>query len=299
MSEPRDFRCGYVAIAGRPNVGKSTLLNRILGQKLSITSRRPQTTRWNLLGIKTAPTYQILYVDTPGIQNQKLGALSRYMNREAGGMLASADLILLLIEALHCTRADQHALQTTRGLHAPVLLVINKIDKVKDRAQLLPFLSRLAAEHEFAAIIPVSARRNENLDELEKTIVRLLPERPASFPGDQLTDRSERFLAAELIREKLTRRLGAELPYRLSVTTDRFRETDKVAHVHATIWVETSGQKAMVIGRNGSLLKTVGEQARRDMETMFGRHVNLKTWVKIKRGWTADAKALTLLGYDA
>ncbi|MGH8245525.1 MAG: GTPase Era, partial [Gammaproteobacteria bacterium] len=185
------------------------------------------------------------------------------------------------------------------GLRAPVLLVVNKIDKVKDHTRLLPFLSGLAAQYEFAEIIPVSARRDENLDELEKTIARKLPERPACFPGDQLTDRSERFLAAELIREKLTRRLGAELPYRISVTTDRFRETGTATHVHATIWVETSGQKAIVIGRNGSLLKAVGEQARRDMEAMFGRRINLRTWVKIKRGWTADDGALRQLGYDA
>lgn len=298
-SKAQTFRCGYVAITGRPNVGKSTLLNRLLGQKLSITSRRPQTTRWNLLGIKTGSGYQAVYVDTPGIQNRSRGALNRFMNKEVGGALASVDLILFLVEALKWTKADAHALQVTTGLSAPVLLVINKIDQVKDRSLLLPFMERLAQMMRFVEIIPVSARRDENLDRLKKAVVKLLPAGPPSFPEDQLSDRNERFFAAEMIREKLTRRLGAEVPYRLSVTIDQFRESGAIVHIHATIWVETSGQKAIVIGRQGRVLKCVGEDARRDMESMFGRRVNLHTWVKVKRGWTADARVLQQLGYNA
>ena len=294
-----ESRCGYVAIIGRPNVGKSTLLNAIVGQKLSITSRKPQTTRWNLLGIRTGPGFQAIYVDTPGLQERRQNALNRHLNREAGGALASVDVILFVIEALAWTEADRHALCAAAGGQAPVLLVINKIDKIKDRSLLLPFIQDRMREPGFTEIIPVSAQRRENIEELEKTVGRLLPAGPPCFPEDQVTDRGEQFFAAELVREKLTRRLGAELPYQLSVTIEEFRPTAAVTHVHAVVWVESAGQKAIVIGRNGGMLKAVGTEARRDMETLFGRRVNLKTWVKVRKGWTTDSAALKQLGYES
>ncbi|MBI2993695.1 MAG: GTPase Era [Gammaproteobacteria bacterium] len=292
------FRCGQVAIVGRPNVGKSTLLNHLVGHKLSITSRKPQTTRWNLLGVKTGADWQALYVDTPGIPGRYPVPLNRHMLREVKNALDGVDVALHVIEALRWTAADAAVRDRLRDTRRPVLLVINKIDRLADRAQLLPFISGIFKSGGYDEVVPISARNNESIAQLEEVVRKLLPEAPPAFPEEQLTDRTERFLAAELIREKLTRRLGDELPYSLSVTVDRFRATGKVTHIDATIWVESAGQKAIVIGRGGKMLKAVGEQARGDIEKMIDGPVHLRTWVKVRKRWTDDEKALRQFGYS-
>jgi len=292
-----DFRCGYATILGRPNVGKSTLLNRLLGQKLSITSRRPQTTRWHLSGMESGPAHQVVYVDTPGIQNRYENALNRHMMQEALDAISRVDLVLFVVEALKWNRADEFALRKLSQAHRACLLVINKIDKINDKNKLLPYIACSREKFDFLEIIPVSARTGGNLEDLHAAVVKYLPEAPPMFPCDQLTDRSERFLAAEFVREKLTRKLGSELPYRLTVMTDEFREEENLIRIHATIWVETAGQKTIVIGKNGHTLKSAGEQARHEMEKLFGKRVYLNTWVKVKREWTEQESALRQLGY--
>lgn len=293
-----DFRCGHVTILGRPNVGKSTLLNRLLGQKISITSRKPQTTRWHLLGVESGPQYQIIYIDTPGIQNRYDNALNRHMMQEALDTIGRVELVLFVVEALKWNRADEFALEKIEQFRIPCLLVINKIDKVGDKKELLPYITRLQERFDFLEIIPVSAKTGKNTEELHSVVVKNIPFGPPAFPEDQLTDRSERFLAAEFIREKLTRKLGSELPYRISVTTDEFREEENLTRIHATIWVESAGQKAIVIGKAGQILKSAGEQARQDMENLFQKKVYLNTWVKVKRKWTQEESALRQLGYS-
>jgi GTP-binding protein Era len=295
---PPGFRCGYAAIAGRPNVGKSTLLNRLIGAKLSITSRKPQTTRWNVLGISTDGAGQVIYVDTPGMQVRHRNALNRYMGREASGAVASVDLVLFVVEAGTWTDADEFALRQIARSGVPILLIINKIDRMKRRSALLPYIDSLRRKAEFAGVVPVSALKGDNLAELQTEVRRRLPEGPPVYPADQLTDRGMAFIAAEIVREKLTRKLGAELPYSLSVTVDEFRTARKITHIAATIWVETESQKAIVIGRNGSVLKSAGEQARRDLERLVEGKVNLRTWVKVKRSWTSSDAALRQLGYN-
>lgn len=295
---PVEFRCGRIVIAGRPNVGKSTLLNRILGRKLSITSRKPQTTRWCLLGIKTGPACQFLYVDTPGIEYRHFDSLNRHMRRELNNALACVDVVLLVIEAMRWTEADAEAATSLRDVKVPVLLVINKIDKLRRRAQLLPFMADVAAHGVFTEIVPVSARKGENIVRLERAVQGLLPQAPPAYPEEQLTDRSTSFLVAEMIREKLTRKLGAELPYRLAVTVDRFHESANLVRIQATVWVESTSQKAIVVGKGGTLLKSAGTQARADMEKLLGRRVFLRTWVKVRHRWTDDSKALGMLGYS-
>ncbi len=297
--EAGGFHCGYATILGRPNVGKSTLLNSLLGQKLSITSRRPQTTRWHMLGVDTGPKHQIIYVDTPGLQNRHRNALNRHMTQETLNSIEQVDLLVFVVEALKWTDADEYALNRLMPLRSPCLLVINKIDKVGNKDELLPYIGRLRERYEFSDIIPVSARTGVNLDDLKRTVVRYLPSGPALFPEDQLTDKSERFLAAEIIREKLTRKLGSELPYRITVTTDEFKEAEKLIRIHATVWVENAGQKPIVIGKDGRNLKSVGEQARYDMENLFAKQVYLEIWVKVKRKWTEQERAIRQLGYQA
>lgn len=292
-----NFRCGYVTILGRPNVGKSTLLNRLLGQKISITSRKPQTTRWHFLGVDSAPGYQIVYIDTPGIQNRYDNPLNRHMMQEALDTIARVDLILFVVEALKWTPADEYALKKLEQSPVPCLLIINKIDKTSDKKELLPYISRLRERFDFREIIPLSAKTGKNLEELQSAVAKDLPIGAPLFPEDQLTDRSERFLAAEFIREKLTNKLGSELPYRIAVTTDEFKEEEHLIRIHATIWVESAGQKAIVIGKGGQILKSAGEQARHDMENLLRKKVYLNTWVKIKRKWTEQESALRQLGY--
>jgi len=292
------YRSGYVALVGRPNVGKSTLLNHILEQKLSITSRRPQTTRRQLLGIKTSKKGQAVYADTPGFQTRTPTIFNRYMNREISNALASVNVVVQVITAMQWSRMDKAVYRLATKSGVPVILAINKIDRVNDRKSLLPFIEALEKEHTFHRIVPVSAKRRENIAALEEEIRLVLPEGEPAFPYDQVTDKSERFFAAEFIREKLTRRVDEELPYNLSVTIDEFREEPDLLRISATVWVATPGQKTIIIGKDGAVLKSVGEKARKEMEKMFGKKVFLRTWVKVKRKWTDDAGALRQLGYD-
>jgi GTP-binding protein Era len=291
------FRCGYIALVGRPNVGKSTLLNRILGQKISITSRRPQTTRHRVLGIKTLPHAQLIYVDTPGIHDFNGRAMNRYMNRTASSVLADVDVVVFLVEGLRWTADDELVLEKLARTGSPVILAVNKIDALEKREALLPGLQALAEKFRFTEIIPVSARKGDNIAALESCIEALLPEASPLFPEDQVTDRSVRFLAAELIREKLFRKLGRELPYGLTVQIEEYRSEPGMTHIHALIWVERDSQKNIVIGKGGRVLKEVGREARLDIEEMIGNRVNLKLWVKIKEGWADDERALHSLGY--
>ncbi len=290
--------CGYVALIGRPNVGKSTLLNRLLGQKISITSRKPQTTRHRLLGIKTVDHHQIIYVDTPGLHQHKLNAMNRYLNRAAMNSMEGVDVIVWLVEVLAWTEEDNYVLKVLEHIQIPVILAINKVDKLKDKTLLLPYLQEIASKRLVVDVFPISARKGNNLVELEDKIINLLPINSPVFPTEQITDRSERFLAAELIREKLIRRLGAELPYRLTVQIEHFANQDHFTHISAIIWVERPGQKVIVIGKQGSVLKAVGEEARKDIETMIAGKVFLQLWVKVKEKWCDDENALRQLGYS-
>lgn len=294
-----DFRCGYATIIGRPNVGKSTLLNRVVGQKLSITSRKPQTTQRRLLGIKTDNEYQVLYIDTPGMQSKYKDAINLYMRREISSALSYVDVLIFMVEALKWTKADEEILGTIADVKAPVLLLMNKIDKIKDRKQLLPYILALSERREFTEILPVSASKNINVDKLEPLIKSLLPLAPAEFPEDQITDRSERFFIAEFIREKLIRKLGKELPYRITVTIENFSYDKQIAAIDAIIWVVGTSQKSIVIGKDGSVLKSVGEQARKDMEKLLDCKVFLRTWVKVKKNWTDDQTLLKQFGFES
>ena len=289
--------CGFVAIVGRPNVGKSTLLNRLVGQKISITSRRPQTTRHRILGIKTDPTAQIMYVDTPGLHMAAHRAINRFMNRVADNAIHQVDAVVLVVEALVWTREDDLVLSHLKHVHVPVILAVNKVDTVPCKDDLLPYLAESDTRAEFAEVIPISARKGDNLRELEQAVVERLPEGVAMFPEEQVTDRSERFMAAEIVREKLTHRLGQELPYRLTVEVEQFEERKGLVLIDAVIWVERASQKAIVIGKGGKVLRDVGEQARRDLERLLGQKVYLKTWVKVKQGWSDDERALSHMGY--
>jgi len=291
-------RCGLVAIVGRPNVGKSTLLNKLIGRKLSITSRKPQTTRHALLGIKTRGMNQILYVDTPGLHRSPEKHLGRYLNREAMRTLRDVDVILFLIEAAGWRRGDEHVWKQLRGIPAPILLLLNKVDKLKQKKELLPLLKQLQTHGPWAEIIPVSARNGDNLDHMEDVISRHLPGQSWLYPPDQLSDRPERFFAAEVIREKLMRNLEQELPYHTAVIVDKYEDSAHDVHLHATIWVERPGQKAIVIGKQGAMLKLIGERARRDIEALVGKRVHLKTWVKVRGGWTDDVQQLRELGFS-
>ena len=292
-----DFHCGYIALVGRPNVGKSTLLNRILGQKISITSRRPQTTRHRVLGIKTRPGAQLIYVDTPGIHDYSGRAMNRHMNRTASSVLADVDVVVFLVDGLRWQPDDELVLQKLGQVRCPVILAVNKIDLLASRETLLPGLQALAEKYSFEQIIPISASKGDNVAALEAAIEELLPAAPPLFPEDQVTDRPVRFLAAELVREKLFRKLGRELPYGLAVEIEQFREEAGMSHIHALIWVERQSQKSIVIGKQGRMLKEIGQQARRDIEELVGGRVNLKLWVKVKEGWADDERALRSLGY--
>ncbi len=299
MSGIENFRSGYVALVGRPNVGKSTLLNRLLQQKISITSHKPQTTRHRILGIKTTPDAQIMYVDTPGIHSAgQKSAINRYMNKTATSALADVDVVLFMIEALKWAPDDETVLRVVKGCKAPVLLLVNKIDQLKDKSALLPFIDSIATKNDFVQIIPISASKGDSVDHLESAVRTLLPLGTAYFPADQITDRSQRFLAAELVREKLMRSLGQELPYVLTVEIEEFKQQDQVLHISAVIWVERDGQKAIVIGKQGAQLKRIGELARKDMEVAFDSRVYLRLWVKVKQGWSNDERALRSLGYQ-
>lgn len=296
-STANSFRSGYVALIGRPNVGKSTLMNHVLGQKLSITSRKPQTTRHRILGIKTTDSAQIVYVDTPGIHQGGKQALHRYLNRAALSIVQDVNVIVFLVEALKWDDEDQLALSHCEKSGHPVILAVNKVDQVKEKDKLLPFMQKVAARYPFTAVVPISAKQGTQLDELERCIAANLPESEPLFPEDQVTDRSVRFLATEIIREKLVRLLGDELPYATSVEIEKFDEDATLVKIYAIIWVERDNQKAIVIGKGGAKLKRIGEEARVDLENLLEKKVYLKTWVKVKRGWADDERALQQLGY--
>lgn len=291
------FRSGYVAIVGRPNVGKSTLMNRILGQKISITSNKPQTTRHRILGIKTTESFQAVYVDTPGLHLNAKKAMNRYMNRAASSSLADVDMILFVIEAEKWTDEDESVLQKLQSQSIPVVLVVNKIDYLKDKEQLLPLLQQLSSKMDFFAVMPLSALKGQNVESLEKEVLRVLPESPPIYPEEYVTDRSERFLAAEIIREKLMRSMGQELPYSTAVEIEQFKNDNGLLRINALIWVERDSQKKIVIGKGGEQLKAIGKQARLDMEKLFDAKVFLQLWVKVKEGWSDNERILNSLGY--
>ena len=293
----RGYRCGFVAVVGRPNVGKSTLVNRILGRKLSITSNRPQTTRHRILGIATSDTSQIVFVDTPGMHRGHARALNRYMNRVASRALIGVDLAVMVVEASGWTPEDDHIVERVGAEAVPAVLALNKIDRIRRREAMLPILADTARRHEFAAMVPVCARTGENLDRLRSVVEMHMPAGPRVFPEAQLTDRSDAFLAAEIVREKLIRRLGQELPHRLTVEIERFVEQERRTLVNVLVWVERKQHKAMVIGKDGGRLKDAGTAARSDIGRMLGRPVHLEIWVKVREGWSDDERALRRLGF--
>ncbi|MDO8436906.1 MAG: GTPase Era [Nitrosomonadaceae bacterium] len=296
MTANLNYRTGYIAIIGRPNVGKSTLLNNLVGQKVSITSKKAQTTRHRINGILTDEQSQFIFVDTPGFQTRHTNRLNSLMNRTVTQSMRDVDVVIFVIEALHFDERDRLVLKLL-PVDRPVILVINKIDQLADKSRLLPFLEKMAKEFAFAAMIPVSAQEGMQLPELLSTIRPYLPENPPLFDPDEATDRSERFIAAELIREKLFRLTGEEIPYSASITIDKFTTEGDLRKIHACIIVDKAGHKAIIIGKDGEKLKAIATQARKDMEKVFGGKVYLEVWVKVKTGWADDAQMLKSLGY--
>jgi GTP-binding protein Era len=291
-------RCGYVAIVGRPNVGKSTLLNHILGQKISITSRKPQTTRNAVVGIKTEGEVQIIFVDTPGMHLGQQKAINRYMNRAANTAMKDVDVVVFVVDRFIWTEEDEAVAEKLQHIKSPIILAVNKVDQIEDKETLLPHLQKLAEKMEIAEIVPLSALRNTNLDRLEQLIVERLPKGMHMFPDDQITDRSSRFMAAEIVREKITRQLGDELPYEMAVEIEEFKQEGNLLNISALILVERDGQKKILIGDKGARIKLIGTEARIDMENLFESKVMLKLWVKVKSGWSDDERALRSLGYN-
>ncbi len=291
------FRCGYIAIVGRPNVGKSTLMNELIGAKVSITSRKAQTTRHRIMGIQTDEDAQFIYIDTPGFQTRYNNALNKNLNRTVRDTLSSADVILFVVDAGVYGPADQQVLDLVPE-NVPTILVINKTDRVKEKAELIPFAERIAGLHPFAAIVPVSARQRFQLNQLEEEIRHLLPENPPLFSPEDVTDRSERFMAAEIIREKIFRYTGDELPYTSTVVIEQFERKEKICRVFAAVLVEREAHKAMIIGHKGEKLKEISTEARLDMEKMFGVPVYLEIWVKVKSGWADNEAGLRAYGYE-
>ncbi len=291
------FRFGYVAIVGRPNVGKSTLMNRILGQKISIVTAKPQTTRQQIMGIKTTGAGQVVYLDTPGIHRSSGRALNRYMNRVAKAAFRDVDLVLFMIEAGRWSRNDRAILKTLRAANVPILLVINKVDLLKKRGELLSFVAENVVPQELEEVMMICATRGDGVDDLEAKVMDKLPFSRPFYDEDQITDRSERFLAAELVREALTERLHQELPYALTVEIEQFKREGSLLNIGAVIWVERDSQKQIVIGKGGQALKQIGSQARRAMEELFEQKVFLQTWVKVSKDWTRSQKALERFGY--
>jgi GTP-binding protein Era len=291
------FRVGHIAIVGRPNVGKSTLLNRLVGMKVSMVSRRPQSTRHKVLGILTEPDAQLILVDTPGFQPEHSGALNRLMNRTVTRSLQEVDVVLAVVEAGGLTAQDRKVIGLIPQT-VPAVLAINKIDRLGDRRLLLPLIDEASRLRPFAGIVPVSAQDGSQIRDLVMTLKPLLPEGEAAFEADAVTDRPERFLAAELLREQLFESLGAELPYSTTVAVDRFTEEQGLRRIYASIVVDKESQKAIVIGGKGRKLKAIATRARKDMEHLFGGRVYLEVWVRVKRGWAEDARALKSLGYE-
>ena len=298
QNETSNTYAGLIAIVGRPNVGKSTLLNALLGQKISITSKKPQTTRHRILGILTEENRQAILVDTPGLHTEEKRAINRLMNRAASSSIAEVELIMFLVEGTHWTQDDELVLTKVKQSGTPCILVVNKTDNISDKDELLPHLKKLGEMHEFTEIVPISASKGHGVDTIRQLCLTTLPEGTFWFPEDHITDRSSRFMASEIIREKLIRFTGDELPYSITVEIEQFKMDDKgIIHINALILVERETQKRMVIGNRGERLKTIGQEARRDMENLFESKVFLETWVKVKSGWADDERALRSLGY--
>lgn len=289
--------CGFVAIVGRPNVGKSTLLNDLVGSKVSITADKPQTTRHKIIGIKTIENKQAVFIDTPGMHLMQKKAINKEMNKAAKSALRDVDAVLFVVVALEWTEEDEMVLQCVRHLQCPVFLVVNKIDMVPQKEELLPYMQMVAEKMSFKEIIPCVATKGDQVAIIEQKIFAVLPEGPQMYPADQTTDKSLKFRLAEIIREKLTRILTAELPYALSVEIEDIRQTDTQLLVHAIIWVERDSQKIIVIGKHGAVLKEVGKQARLDMNYLLKTSVHLELWVKVRNNWSNDTTALRNLGY--
>ncbi|BAO44058.1 GTPase Era [Thiolapillus brandeum] len=291
-------RAGHVALVGRPNVGKSTLLNRLLGQKLAITSHKPQTTRHSILGINTLDDGQIVYIDTPGIHQRGDKAMNRYLNRTATSVLAGVDLVVMLVDSSNWTDEDEMVLQRVHRSKLPLMLVVNKIDTLKQREDLLPLLASLSEKTGIETVIPISARNGDNCDHLEDTILQALPEGDNFYAEDQITDRPERFFAAELIREQITRRYHKELPYSATVEIEEFDVQPHIYRISAIIWVERQNQKGILVGKGGQALKETATEARKELQKFFQNKVYLRLWVKVKKSWSADQASLSRLGYS-
>ncbi len=299
VKKQSETHCGFVAFVGRPNVGKSTLLNRLLGQKLSITSRKPQTTRHRIMGIDSFDNTQLIYVDTPGLHKKEARAINRLMNRAASSSINDVDIVVFVVEPNRWTEDDQLVLEHLKASKRPIILFINKVDQVSDKEALLPQLQDLASRHDFAQIIPGSALKGLQVEELKSLLIKAMPESDFVFPEDYYTDRSERFLVAEIIREKLIRQLGDELPYSITVEIEQFKTDEEgLLRINGLILVERNGQKSIVIGKGGKRLKQVGTDARKDIKRLFGQKVFLELWVKVKDGWADDERALRSLGFD-
>lgn len=294
-----DYRCGLVAVIGRPNVGKSTLINAVMGRKVSIVTAKPQTTRHRILAVHTGHEAQIIFVDTPGLHRRAGKAMNRLMNRTAASALADADVILFVSDATRWTSEDDDVLVRLRQVAAPVIAVLNKVDRVRPREKLLETIGLMAARHDFVEIVPVSALRNENLDTLMALLPSFLPESPPLFPGEMHTDRSPEFHAAEVIREKLTLMLHQELPYGLTVQIERYVEDENGVTIHAIIWVERDSQKGIVVGKGGQMLKKIGSEARLALAKQLKESVHLELWVKVKDNWADSEQDLLTLGYES
>ena len=297
MNSSTTKKTGMVSLIGKTNVGKSTLLNQLVEQKVSITSRKPQTTRQRLLGIKTEGSNQIIYVDTPGFHQGHKRALNKFMNKTALSSIEGVDIVLFVVDALNFSVTDGHLLSQVSTKDSQVILVINKIDKVAKKEKLIPFVEEVTKLFPFSEVIPISALKRKNIDILEKEITKRLPVGAHLYPEDQIADSSERFLTSEIIREKCISRVGDEIPYRLSVVIDSFKEEDKLITIDGTIYIEKSSQKGIVIGEQGKRLKAIGTAARKDLERMLGNKVMLRLWVKVKKDWTNDRSALNFMGY--
>jgi GTPase len=296
-SKSEGSRCGYIAIVGRPNVGKSTLLNKILGQKISITANKPQTTRHKILGVKTKDNVQAIYVDTPGFHLGQKRALNRFMLKAISNGVADVDLIIFVVEKFGWYEGEDMLLENMAKHQVPIILVLNKVDQIKQKNDLLPHIQMLNKKFAFTDIIPISAQKGKNVEQLEAIVAKLLPNKPFEFPEEQITDRSERFLITEIIREKLTRLLGQEIPHQLTVEIEKFSDEEKITKIGAIIYVERPGQKKIVIGDKGEKLKEVGTKARLDIEKLLDKKVFLQLWVKVKSGWSDDERLLTSMGY--
>ena len=290
-------RCGLVAIVGRPNVGKSTLMNQILQQKISITSKKPQTTRHRILGIDTQENEQVVYVDTPGLHKEEKRAINKLMNRAASSALGDVELVLFVIDAMKWQEDDEMVLNKIIRSKKPAVLLINKVDEIKHKEEMMPFLQEISAKYNFEQVIPISAEKGINIDAVKAVASESIPENPFFFPEDDVTDRSSRFMAAEIVREKLMRFMGEELPYSATVEIEKFQWDEKIWRINALILVERSGQKKMVIGNKGEKLKVIGRDARQDLERLLDAKVYLELWVKVKSGWADDERALRSLGY--